>query len=580
MGDIGGLNTLLKGQGAAKDGLYRIIRNMRHELRTPLGQIIGYAELLLEDLEDDGLNKYNPDLQRIVSAARSLLVSVDTIFDLDSTAPSRGHPTVKLNKEHTDPGTSDSIPAVAAEESIGSLLVVDDVRENRDMLSRRMARQGYEVDTAEDGQAALKQVASGSYDLILLDVLMPGLSGLEVLERIRKEHSRWELPVIMFTAMDGSSDIVRALDMGANDYVTKPVDLKVVLARIETQIILKDRMDEVTKLAQQLELRNVFIRKTFGRYTSDEIVSEVLATPESLYLGGEKRVVTVLISDLRGFSTLSERLDPEQVVSLLNNFLSTMTDVINRHQGTIDEFLGDAILTLFGAPVARDNDPLRAVRCAVEMQLAMDQVNQWNREHSLPEVAMGIGIHTGEVVVGNIGSRKRTKYGVVGTTVNLASRFESLTLGGQILISQTTRDEVADVVRCRGEITTNPKGASEPMVVHDVEGIEDLTLPSANTAYQRLADPMPFSYELLEGKHCKTGRLDGKWLALSPEGAVVELAAPLPLRSEVRIHLGSDKDAIIYAKIFKKVDDLSMEHCVGFTSISPQAEKHISDMLP
>ncbi len=485
---------------------------------------------------------------------------------------------MELSQSSLNANTSFSIATPELEE-LGTLLVVDDIKENREMLARRMARYGYHASTAESGQVALTKIAARSFDLVLLDVLMPGMNGLEVLERIRKEQSRWELPVIMVTAMDASEDIVRALDLGANDYVTKPVDMKVVLARIETQLTLKNRMDEVTKLAQQLELRNVFIRKTFGRYTSDEIVSEVLATPEGLNLGGEKREVTVLVSDLRGFSTLSERLPPEQVVTLLNNFLSTMTDVIGKHQGTIDEFIGDAILTLFGAPVSREDDPDRAVLCAVEMQLAMEEVNRWNRENSLPEIAMGIGIHTGQVVVGNIGSRKRTKYAVVGTAVNLASRIESLTLGGQVLIADSTLQALTQSVRCRGSLTTNPKGASEPLLVHDVAGSGDLDLPDQENIYQPIAAPTPFAYEVLEGKQCKTGRQEGRWLELSAKGALVELATPLDLRSEVRIFVGPEKGAVIYAKIYKKSAGQPGQHSVGFTSVPPEAQSLIEDLL-
>ena len=151
------------------------------------------------------------------------------------------------------------------------------------------------------------------------------------------------------------------------------------------------------------------------------------------------------MSDLRGFTTLSERLQPEQVVTILNRYLGTMVDVILRYHGTIDEFIGDAIFVIFGAPIWRSNAAQHAVACAVDMQLAMAVVNEHNRREGLPEVEMGIGIHTGEVVVGNIGSDRRAKYGVVGRHVNLTARIESCTVGSQILISEATRREVGDL---------------------------------------------------------------------------------------------------------------------------------------
>ena len=177
---------------------------------------------------------------------------------------------------------------------------------------------------------------------------------------------------------------------------------------------LKDSREQLVDLNQQLERRNQFIRETFGRYTSDDIVGVLLDLPEGLKLGGEKRQVTLLMSDLRGFTALAERLEATQVVALLNHYLSAMVEIIQRTGGTIDEIIGDAILVLFGAPVAMPDAAQRAVRCALEMQKAMREVNEYNFQMGWPEIEMGIGLHTGEVVVGNIGSTKRSKYGVVG----------------------------------------------------------------------------------------------------------------------------------------------------------------------
>jgi len=203
---------------------------------------------------------------------------------------------------------------------------------------------------------------------------------------------------------------------------------------------------ELQHLAEQVELRNKFIRETFGRYLTDEVVSTVLESPTGLQIGGEKRKVTMLMSDLRGFTSMSERLPPARVVAMLNRYLTAMVEVIKKYQGTIDEFIGDAIFVLFGAPTWDEDDAQRAVACAVAMQLAMDGINEQNKREDLPELEMGIGIHTGQVVLGNIGSSERMKYGVVGSHVNLTSRIQSYTVGGQILISETTpnlRDDAA-----------------------------------------------------------------------------------------------------------------------------------------
>ena len=199
---------------------------------------------------------------------------------------------------------------------------------------------------------------------------------------------------------------------------------------------------ELQQVAQQLEVRNRFIRDTFGRYLTDEVVATLLESPAGLQMGGEKRKVTMLMADLRGFTSLSERLAPERVVGILNRYLAAMVNVIKKYGGTIDEFIGDAIFVLFGAPTWQEDDAQRAVACAVAMQLAMPEINEQNRLEDLPEVEMGIGIHTGQVVLGNIGSAERMKYGVVGRHVNLTSRIQSYTTGGQILVSETTKQDV------------------------------------------------------------------------------------------------------------------------------------------
>ena len=224
---------------------------------------------------------------------------------------------------------------------------------------------------------------------------------------------------------------------------------------------------------QELERRNEFIRKVFGRYTSDEVVEALLDAPDGLKLGGEKREVTILMSDLRGFTALAERLEATEVVSLLNHYLSAMVEVIQQNGGTIDEIIGDAILVLFGAPVATENDAQRAVLCALGMQKAMAGVNEQNLPKGWPAIEMGIGLHTGEVVVGNIGSVKRSKYGVVGRTINTTARIESFTVGGQIIVSPTLIGGAGRGLILGDEVEVHAKGMKEPLRCRQLLGHED-----------------------------------------------------------------------------------------------------------
>jgi adenylate cyclase len=360
------------------------------------------------------------------------------------------------------------------------ILVVDDNEMNRDLLSRRLVKRGYQVSVVEDGRAALEWLEGNPCDLVLLDIMMPGISGIEVLTRLRETRDVSELPIIMATAKGDQSDIVDALKRGANDYVTKPLEFPVVLARVQTQLALKAANDQVRRLAEEVERRNAFIRSVFGRYLTEEVAETLLDSPEALSLGGERREMTIMLADLRSFSSFAAQHDPQEVMQIVNNFLSKMTEVIIAHGGTIDEFIGDAILALFGAPRPLENHASCAVACAVAMQQAMEEVNRLNADAGLPDVAIGIGINTGEVVVGNIGSEKRAKYGVVGHHVNMASRIEAYTIGGQILISERTRWDCGDLLRVKDDFRVRPKGFDHEITLYDVAGIDGAAVGSAS----------------------------------------------------------------------------------------------------
>jgi class 3 adenylate cyclase len=459
----------------------------------------------------------------------------------------------------------------------GSLLVVDDNEMNRDMLSRRLERQGYAVGVAADGHQALEMIGARQFDVVLLDIMMPGISGLEVLKTLRERFSVADLPIIMATAKDESRDIVAALNLGANDYVTKPLDFPVVLARVQTQLSLKRAREEIQRLAEQLELRNRFIRETFGRYVTNEVVASLLDFPEGLQLGGEKRKVTIVMSDLRGFTSLSERLPPEQVVVIVNRYLGTMVDVIMQYQGTINEFIGDAIFVIFGAPIWREDDAQRAVACAVAMQLAMASVNAQNRHEGLPEVEMGIGVNTGEVVVGNIGSPKRTKYGVVGSHVNLTSRIQSYTIGGQILISESTLNEAGPTLTIRDEIQVEAKGFETPIVLYDLLGIGgeyNLFLPEPEEEVSFVpSEEIPLRYSVLEGTDVGRTVFEGSFVKLSAKGGEIRAPDPVVPLSNLRIQLtslnGEEISGDLYAKVLGRPTDSRASFAVRFTSIPP-----------
>jgi class 3 adenylate cyclase len=562
-------------------------KSIRHELRTPINQIIGYGEMLEEEVVEEGHTQYVDDLKKIGIAARDLLHKIDEL-PLDGVASSPHAaarpaevPEIKSG-EYVSPAAK-SGEADAADAAAARVLVVDDVELNRSMLSRRLERKGFEVETAEGGQEAIDKIASTPYDIILLDIMMPDVSGYDVLTEVRKKHSPLELPIIMATAKDAGEDIVSAFKLGANDYITKPIDFPVALARIETQLSRKRAMEESRRLTAELERHNQFIRKTFGRYLSREVVESLLATPEGLQLGGEKRNITIMMSDLRGFSAMSEKLDPEQVVTLLNNYLGKMADIVTRYNGTIDEFIGDAILALFGAPIAREDDAERAVACALEMQLAMQEVNEENRRAGFPELEMGIALNTGECIVGNIGSQKRAKYGVVGSHVNLTGRIESYTVGGQILISKSTAEAVGSELKLGDELHLGAKGFKEPVTVYDLLGLggaRRLELPERNEELRGLVREIPIQLQVIEGKHVKGDDVDGKLLALSMREGEISCPKPIDRLANLRVRLTGLNGVIIPGDLYAKVTSAEGErYVVRFTSVPDEIKSFFRSTL-
>ncbi|MGK7954936.1 MAG: CHASE2 domain-containing protein [Crocosphaera sp.] len=332
------------------------------------------------------------------------------------------------------------------------------------------------------------------------------------------------------------------------------------------------------------------IRKTFGRYLTDQVVANLLENPSGLSLGGERRKITILTSDLRGFTATSERLPPEEVVRILNFYLGKMADVITHYEGTIDEFMGDGILVLFGAPTAQNNDPERAIACAIAMQLAMKSVNEQMKQWELPTLDMGIGINTGEVVVGNIGSEKRTKYGVVGSQVNLTYRVESYTLGGQILISESTLKEVGEMVIIESEKQVKPKGVKEPISIYEVAGIKgkhNLFLEKNEEIFIPLPQPLSLEYSVLDGKNIADTKYNGKLVALSENGGMMsydhdDAQGFISGMTNIKCNLLNTDNSQeisddIYAKVLEKFNTKGGVY-LRFTAKPPEIAKQLEEL--
>jgi adenylate cyclase len=353
----------------------------------------------------------------------------------------------------------------------GHILIVDDELTNRDLLERMLSRQGYMVSLASDGEEALELIQARSFDLILLDIMMPNVDGITVLQETRKLYSMTELPIIMATALDQDDKVAGALSLGANDYITKPFNKKILSARVKTQTALAQSYNKATILAEDVSRRNKLLLKLFGRYVTDEVAKNLLESPSAAEMGGELRKVAVLFADIRNFTQITEHLPPGRVVEMLNNFFDVMIDVIRKYRGTVDKLIGDEVLATFGISQERKDDTERALACALEMQLAMQKVNQRNSSSGLPELEIGIGINTGEVLVGNIGSEKHTNYSVIGKHVNLAARIQACAEGGEVMISESAFLNGGLQVWVDGKREFTPKGIGHSIIVYRLSGI-------------------------------------------------------------------------------------------------------------
>ena len=335
--------------------------------------------------------------------------------------------------------------------------------------------------------------------------------------------------------------------------------------------------DREAKVAEMTAL----LKKMFGRYLSTEVMTSLIENPLALELGGERRKVTIMMTDLRGFTALSERLQPEQVVQMLNVYFEIMVEVVFKYHGNINEIIGDALLIIFGAPQEMPDRAQRAIACAIDMQNAMAEVNKENRIQGLPELEMGIGLNETEVIVGNIGSSKRSKYAVVGSGVNMTSRIESYTVGGQILISQSVLSEAGDILRIDAQREVLPKGAQTPLTIYEVGGIAgcyNLAIEEKDQAMVRLTRQVPVRYKVLEGKSVREKGLKGSIVRLSEKSALIVLDEPIEPLTNLMMNLGDIGDKLsikdFYGKVIERSKDEKFAHVVRFTSVPPEVDAY------
>jgi class 3 adenylate cyclase len=506
---------------------------LRHELRTPLNHIIGYAELLLEELEAGDQPELAADLSALRADARHLLTLLNEVLARGQTGPpdlaaargTLGPPLDRvratgesLHRRATAAGAGvrladlDRIRAATARldellggvsptESVGAgsgpgaeagadapasravILVVDDGEDNRDMLARRLRRQGYEVRTAAGGRAALAALAESPVDLVLLDVMMPDLDGYAVLERLKADPARRDIPVLMISALDDLHSVVRCIQLGAEDYLGKPFDPVLLQARIGACLEKKRLHDQEARQRRQLAALNQTLERRVAdqvaqlerlgrlkRFFSPQLAELIVAGGAADPLSPHRREVTVVFVDLRGFTAFAESAEPEELMGVLREYHAEMGRVILAHEGTLERFTGDGMMVFFNDPVEVPDPAPRAVRMAIAMRdRSAGLAARWQKRGW--DLALGVGIAQGYATIGAIGFEGRVDYGAIGTVTNLAARLCGEAGGGQILVSARVAAAVEGMIDAESMGALTLKGLARPVPVWSVRGL-------------------------------------------------------------------------------------------------------------
>jgi class 3 adenylate cyclase/CheY-like chemotaxis protein len=363
------------------------------------------------------------------------------------------------------------------------ILVVDDVAKNAKLLADVLTVKGYDVTTADSGPEAMRRVAQDRPDLVLLDVMMPGMSGYEVCQALRANPQTQMLPVVLVTALD-PSERINGLEAGADDFLTKPISQPELLARVKSLLRIKSLYDEVQAQRLQLEEwnRTLAARVAEGieererlsrlkRFFSPQVADLILSGGAEDPLRTHRAEITVVFIDLRGYTAFTETADPEEVMGLLRDYHRTMGRLIVAHQGTVERFAGDTIMIFFNDPVPIANPAVEAISMALEMQEHFMQIaNAWRKRGY--DLNIGIGMAQGYATLGTIGFEGRFDYGAIGTVCSLAARLCAHAQPGQTLVPQRTLGCIEDLVEAQSVGELALKGFHRPVPAFNITALK------------------------------------------------------------------------------------------------------------
>jgi adenylate cyclase len=436
--------------------------SMHHEVRTPLNQVIGYAEMLQEQAKDMGQDSFALDLQKVHTAARRLLdLIVQNFASIEPNSQAVGSEFIPSKRHQAfarEPAAEQNKAADAAI-ATGSLLVVDDNELNRDMLTRRLERLGYNVSCAENGIEALKLLRTESFDLLLLDIVMPLMDGFEVLEQLKAEPLLRDIPVIVLSASDELDHIVKCIQKGAQDYLSKPFSPVLLQARIGSCLERKRLRDQETLYLRQIEEEKRRSDELLHVILPSDIAAELKATDAVKPRRFEK--VGILFSDIVEFTAYSAQRGPEEILSHLQSLVEAFEQLCLKHNLEKIKTIGDSFMATAGLMKRLDNPALNCVRCGLDMLTAARELT--------PMWQVRVGVHVGPVIAGVVGHRKY-QYDVWGDAVNTASRLEQAAAAGSVCVNKDTWNLIAE--RCHGRslgrFVLKGKGEQELFVVDAV----------------------------------------------------------------------------------------------------------------
>ena len=380
-------------------------------------------------------------------------------------------------------------PGTEEAEEAAVVLVVDDLEPNRRLLEAVLAPRGYSVHLCGSGEEAMEWLAGRVPDLVLLDVLMPGMDGYEVCRRVRADERTAYVPVVMVTA-SGSEQKLQAIEAGADDFVTKPFDQAELLARVRSLVRVKRYHDTVVRQAEELAAWNRELESKVSaqveelervgrlrRFLSPQVAGVVMESGDEGFLASHRAEITATFCDLRGFTSFAETSEPEEVMAVLAEYHEALGELVFRFEGTLEHFAGDGLLVFFNDPIPCPDAPDRAVRMAVAMRSRVGHLADGWRRHG-HDLGFGVGIAQGFATLGRVGFEGRYDYAAIGTVTNLSARLSAVAAAGQILVSQKVAARAGEDVVTRSLGPLELRGISRPVETFEVLGLDSARSPS------------------------------------------------------------------------------------------------------